>query len=538
MHILLLGVVVIFSVGWLFTSDIFLSVDLLFWDEANYMKSGMAMPEKFNRAWGPSYAVWYKLLSFLESDTIRLYYLNYRLMTILPAVALFVFFALSNIRLWVSFSLGLLFLFASLNLPVWPKISHYALFVFMLGMILMKYIPNYLVKISFISVFALFISYSRPEFYLSYLGLLALWIVALCFRQFRSRPAIIWSVVFLLIGFSAQYLFKNPLFNFQGDRSALAFAQHFMFNYFTWNEIDQDFWITWMPYYDELFGNAASIKEIYAVNSQMFYLHFLTNFQNYFIKSFHLFSDAMLPEALVNIPIKGRIAILLIGTVIMMTLVSFNHFFSNLIRSLRKNALVLLVLFIFIAPSLISCFVIYPRDHYMIFHYFFILFFASVIIFFKPKGSPVYDKYSFIFSILVLFIVYWLMPSTQAYDHFDLWRKEKSQANLKTVEALRAYEFTDSIRIVENEGGINLFLNDNYIWIRGFMKDTSWTSYIENEKVDIIYVTPSLVKYPSLKSDTSWVLFERNPEIYGFEKVLTGNHQPYLYIKKNLLQVK
>lgn len=536
-YILFIGTVFIFYIGWLFTSDVFQSIDLLFWDEANYMQVGKNITVKLNRAWGPSYALWYKFISFFESDSIKLYYLNYRLMTILPAIALFIFLAISNIRLWVSFSLALLFIFADINLPVWPKVSHYCIFVFLIGMILMKHIPSHLVKVAFMSVFALFISYARPEFYLTYIAILILWGVGLFYKEFRNKEAIFISIVFILFGFGIQYFLKNPLFNFQGDRSAIAFAQHFMFNYFTWNEIDQDFWITWMPYYEELFNNSSSIKEAYSINKELFNLHFLTNFQNYFVNAFYFFSDAMLPEKLINIPIKGRLVILFIGSAIMITLVPYKVF-ETIIASFRRNTLSIILLLLMVGPTIISCFVIYPREHYMIFHYIFVLFILSIIVFSKPMGSLSYDRYTFVFSITIVLLILWLMPSTKDYHHFDLWRKEKSQANLKTVKKLRAYHFTDSVRILENEGGMNLFLDDNFVWIRGFMKDTTWTEYLNQEKVNVVYVTPSLTKYPSLKEDSTWYSFEENPEKYGFKKVLTGDHQPYLYIKKNLLNIK
>lgn len=536
-YLLLIGTAILFAIGWYFTSDVSQSIDLLFWDEANYMQAGKGFAEKINRAWGPSYALWYKLISIFESDNIRLYYLNYRLMTILPAIVLFIFFALSNIRLWVSFSLALFFIFADINLPVWPKVSHYCIFVFLTGMILMKYIPHYLVKLSFISVFALFISYARPEFYLTYMAIIVLWVIALFYKEFRNKHTILISVGLILFGFGVQYVLKNPLFNFQGDRSALAFAQHFMFNYFTWNNIDQDFWITWMPYYEELFNNSSSIKEAYSFNGKLFNLHFLTNFQNYFYNAFYLFSDAMLPEKLVNIPLMGRLVIIFIGSAIMITLVPYKVF-KTIITSFKKNTLSIVLLLLMVGPTVVSCFVIYPRDHYMVFHLIFVLFILSIIVFSKPVGSLSYDKYTFVFSITIILLTLWLMPSTKDYHHFDLWRKEKSQANLKTVEKLRAYHFTDSIRILENEGGMNLFLDDNFVWIRGFMKDTTWTEYLNQEKVNVVYVTPSLTKYPTLKEDSTWYDFEENPEQYGFKKIMTGNHQPYLYIKKNLLNIK
>ena len=500
------------------------------------MQSGMLITEKFNRSWGPAYALWYKLLALFESDSIRLYYLNYRLMAILPSIALFIFLAISNTRLWVSFSLGLFFLFSTINLPVWPKVSHYCIFIILIGLSLMRYIPLTLVKISFISVFVLYISYARPEFYLTYLAVMGLWFIALFYKSFRSKRAIIISLLFFLFELLVQGYMGIPLFNFQGDRSALAFAQHFMFNYFQWNHIDQDFWITWMPYYQELFHNATSIREAYQINPKLFDLHFLTNIQTYFSQAFNLFSDAMLPEKVISIPLKGRLAILFLGGAIMLVVTLQDRYLSAVLKNFKRNTLALIILLLICAPTFASSLIIYPRTHYIIFQYFLLIYIICNVVFPITKINNPYNIYSFVFSGIV-FITVWLnMPSTKDYTYFDLWRKEPSLANLKTVEKLRSLHYTQPIHLLENEGGMNIFLGKNYSWIRGFMKDTTWTTYLKKEQVDIIYVTPSLIKYPTLKSDSTWYAFINSPEKYGFKKVRTGNFIPYLLIKKDLLE--
>lgn len=534
-YLLGIGAIIIFIVGWNFTHDIYQSVDILFWDEANYMQSGKLITEKFNKSWGPSYAIWYKFISIFEFDSVKLYYLNFRLMTILPAIAIFIFLAISNIRFWVSLSLGLFFIFADINLPTWPKISHYCILVFLTGMILMKYIPSNLVKISFISLFALNISYARPEFYLTYLAIIGLWFIALCYKDFRTKPAIIFSIVIFIFGLAIQKYMGNPLFNFNGDRSALAFAQHFMLNYFTWNNIDQDFWITWMSYYDQLFGEVTSIKEAYNTNPRMFNLHFLTNFQEYFSKAFMLFSDAMLPDKLINIPTNGRITILIIGGIIMIAAVFDDRYLEVLHQSIKRNLLSIFIILLFIAPTLISCFLIYPRIHYIVFHFVALIFIISIIVFSKSSNKGAFDQYSALFITVVLTFIYFNFPSSKDYHHFDLWRAETSQANLKTIEKIQSYNLQDTIHILENEGGMNIFLGDNFKWVRGFMKDTTWTAYLEREHVDIVYVTPSLTKYPTLKNDSTWIEFVKTPENYNFVKVSTGAHTPYIYLHQNIL---
>ena len=52
----------------------------------------------------PLYAVWYFLLSKLQSDRVELYYLNYRVLTILVPIALYLLFRRTKLGIAPSFS--------------------------------------------------------------------------------------------------------------------------------------------------------------------------------------------------------------------------------------------------------------------------------------------------------------------------------------------------------------------------------------------------------------------------------------------------
>ena len=66
-------------------------MDILFGDEAEYMRNGLDLFKIIRNDWGPAYNIWYKFLSFFKSDTIQLYYLNYALGSVLIGLLFFVF---------------------------------------------------------------------------------------------------------------------------------------------------------------------------------------------------------------------------------------------------------------------------------------------------------------------------------------------------------------------------------------------------------------------------------------------------------------
>lgn len=64
-------------------------MDVLFWDESLYLSRGLSMFDHIPKDWGPSYSLWYKLLSYFISDRVELYYFNFKLTTILISIAFF-----------------------------------------------------------------------------------------------------------------------------------------------------------------------------------------------------------------------------------------------------------------------------------------------------------------------------------------------------------------------------------------------------------------------------------------------------------------
>jgi hypothetical protein len=164
-------VLLILIVGIIYTSGIFQYLDIWLYDESSYLASGLAISKGLpSSEWAPIYAIWYNFLSLIRNDSIELYFLNYRAMTVLPAVALFLALRLSGVpRIFsIVFALGLLV--SSANFPVGPKVSHFALFILLVGFIFAGATKEIKVKISILLIACLAASYARPEYFLSVIG--------------------------------------------------------------------------------------------------------------------------------------------------------------------------------------------------------------------------------------------------------------------------------------------------------------------------------------------------------------------------------
>ena len=86
------GIFFICVIGFFFTRDLELWIDIGIGDEAKYLGDGVNfLRTRPDASWGPLYSLWYYSLSLFSTDNINLYYLNYKLMTILPCIALYLF---------------------------------------------------------------------------------------------------------------------------------------------------------------------------------------------------------------------------------------------------------------------------------------------------------------------------------------------------------------------------------------------------------------------------------------------------------------
>ena len=132
-----IGILFICVIGFIFTRDIDQWIDIGIGDEAKYLGDGVnflrTRPDSF---WGPLYSLWYYFLNLFSRDSINLYYLNYKLMTILPCIALYLFLLKMKITPALSFYFSFAFLISMINLPTWPKVSHFGLTMLFIGLMI------------------------------------------------------------------------------------------------------------------------------------------------------------------------------------------------------------------------------------------------------------------------------------------------------------------------------------------------------------------------------------------------------------------
>ena len=166
---LLLGIVLLIICGIKICWNLPVYMDVLFFFFSLYLHRGTCMFNYIPHDWGPSYSLWYKILSIFIPDKIDLYYFNFKFTTILIAIAFFMLLLSCGIQRILSFILSMFFLSSFVNLPVWPRISHFCILVVITGIIVAKHTKTTLLKFSVMSFAFLICSYARPELFLPFL---------------------------------------------------------------------------------------------------------------------------------------------------------------------------------------------------------------------------------------------------------------------------------------------------------------------------------------------------------------------------------
>lgn len=508
-------------------------MDVVFWDESLYLTRGVAMFKQIPKDWGPSYSLWYKFLSLFVSDKLALYYFNFKLTTILISIAFFLLLMASGVQRILSFIFALFFLSSFINLPLWPRVSHFCVLVLIAGILIAKYHRYIVAKLAVLSAAFLVCSYARPELFLPFL--LCFFSMYLMFLiKFKQNTKYEIFLVFALTAFFGflYVFFKTPFNNGDTSRGIGVFLQHFAMNYAQWNHSNTIFWLDFRDILKENFKDATSLKEMIEINPEMIKHHILSNLSNYLIQMGKILFSFFAPIFTKDTHwLTLMVSIILFGVYF-----SFTHTIKDKRKKffalVQDNKLTLAIIFLFALPSFFVCIYAYPREHYLLLQVpFFLLLTAFVV------SSISVNIYKSAQKILVIAVIwFFVMPEAEDFSYFKMFRAEDDLSNQESVKYIRNhFPATDTIRIFDVDGSVtNLlpgnFVNNNYLYLRD--RDSVLVSdFILQNKFDIVYNTPTLSLLNSVQRDTTFFDLLKHPDKYGYIEQKTGNFTMSLLVR-------
>lgn len=496
--------------------------DVGLYDESTYLFSGVDLLEYGlpDVQFAPLYSIWYFLLSFIQSDRVYLYYLNFGLVSLL--VPLFLYFVLRkhNVSQLVALIFSFLFLISRGNILTWPKVSHFALLVILIPFLLLPNQKNEEDQVLLMLIGSFAAAYVRPEFFLAFICFALIFILKKAFiwknpNWKRLMPVL---SIFLIVIFTIGWPLK-------GGRSYVAFGQHFSLNWVAWENSNLDPWLNWQEIIEQNFGNKTSLLEMSLFRPDLVFKHIKANFSLGFLKFIFLFSshaNILLPPQFRNIETFLETSLILTGLLLAILLFVRDWKKSpQIIRGkISKYKVSILGFSIFGFITLLSIIMIYPRDHYLIMALIFLWIPLLILIFGNSEQKQTINSHWNI--ILIGSILIFITPHVSFFTGNEVPRPV-----VDTINHIKLLGIEEEVNIFEIDGGYHYYLGNNFHVTHAPTQYPNCISLIEKENISLVIISERFINYVDLLYDEGCNQLLNNFKEYGFQKqfILDGERE-------------
>lgn len=520
----LIFIITLVACSILLTKNLINVLDIGLYDESDYLYYGVNLfnsNSKVDAQWSPIYLLWYFVLSIFQKDNILLYYLNYTVLSIVSSLSFYLFFRTVKINQVLSFYGSFIYLISIFNIPIWPKVSTLTLVVLLIGFCFISKASSLILESAGYFILSLLLSYLRPEFALTSIIIIALYLFTSIRKTILTRQiskSLMVSSSFLIIFLMITLIFGNPL---EGGRSIIAFGQHFSVNYVQWSNADLDPWVDWEQIMEMNFGNANSVKSALFNNPLAFARHCFLNVIET-LKT--IINGSGLGVLFMQLILIAATAVGLIWMYLNRT-ISLNKVISYIKKVINNNFIVMF----FLIPPTLSSIIIYPRLHYILFLWFaylFLILFTSQITLNKFLTLTFFNRYlsvkktwkvKFFIPLFFGLTIIFLLPQFSWFKPVDA-NEANLLGNQKTIYALKSLNLNNTVNILEAEGGYHIYLGEEYSRVPHYDKDAemSCNELIKEREVNVIIISPRLsndVRYRNVPDCQKIFDLAKNAEI-------------------------
>lgn len=467
---------------------------LYFSDDLPYLSVGYFMQFPYTDTYiGPVFPLFLKIWLSIIENPIQAY--QFAILFLNIAIFSLIFGIVYKHRKQLNSINFLLFIFVCFSpflFNILPKISFFCSALVFVGLYILPQKTKsqqfyLLLYLSFL------LAYSRPEFFLSFLciGFLGIYI-----HLKQKSNAILYGAVFIgLLLFGIFFLGGTPL----GSRSLDAFKQHFILNYQLWNPQLQfpKYPNSEFELFDKVFGKINSLPEILIVNPAYFVKHVLQNMLNVG----HTFSQFLSSTLKYFLGFWGiNKYVLLIFMIALLSLISLKKSIENIKENFKSWIPTFIIPYLLLLfPTFISIFIIYPRDHYLLFHLYFLLFLLSLV------ASCIVFKSNKIEKGLTLLLFIFMISFAQ-------------RLYVNQVESNPSQDLTSAFKKVQSygKGGNKTFycfnLYDGIFFRNYFINHNDLNRSFEHLKI----LKPDVIYFRDLEDEQS-KLFLKLPILKGYQ---------------------
>lgn len=457
--------------------------DLSYVDESQYLAAGINSHglQGLYPQWAPPYCLWDRLLFKLSGDALVTYHLNAYLLAIaLPALWYLLCVSLGMAPWWALAS-ALAWLVSSANLET-LRVGNFAACIVLGGLLVARFASRPALA-WWIAAAALWLAASvRLELvYAAVVVVLAgAWRLH---RDERSWPrTLLWTIAALLPNLALDLAFGWP---FGGGRSGAAFQQHLAGNILVWHDLPFENWI----HYEDLIRRYYALPEgpvDFALHEPLAFAHHVAT--NLWRLVSHAIAQAMEPAGSVVLVVP--LAVALVGG----AAVKLRGPRGSLVVGPISVALIACA-----AMVVISCVVIYPREHYLP------LLLCALLLSLGPQTGE--GRVLPIAAMLLLGAIVACVPSYPASKSGTPRHEEETVDALRKLDAQRLVLFDDS-------AVLQVYVPARRFGPRDFQ--APFDQFVRDHNINAVVISLTLPFDPLLRADVAWQRFLEQPESLGF----------------------
>lgn len=471
--------------------------DLKYFDESQYLAAGIYSHglHGLSPQWAPPYCLWDRLLFRFSGDAVIAYHLNaYVIAIALPALWYLLCIAI-GIAPWWALATALAWLVSNANLET-LRVGNFAACIVLGGLLVSRLMRRPAIA-WWIAVAALWLAASvRLELLLAgaMVVLVGAWQLQ---REWQSWPrTAAWLFAAVLPQIAIDVAFGSP---FGGGRSGAAFQQHLAGNILAWHDLPFENWIHYEDVIQRYYALPSSALD-FAIHEPVAFLHHVAS--NLWRLASQSILHALAPAT--SLALVVPIAIAVAGG-IALKLRTARAPYAMTPVSIALTACGLMVL--------ISCAVIYPREHYLP------LLLCALLLLVAPKADE--GRAMSIAIMVALAAIVACVPS------YSTSKAGVSRPEQETVDALRQVN-APKLTLFDDSGVLQVYLSSQRFGPRDF--HPPFDQFVREHEINVVVMSPTLAKDPLLRADDAWQRFEAAPDALGFHCAQVGKTERRLCV--------
>ncbi|MBX3204653.1 MAG: hypothetical protein KF764_06260 [Labilithrix sp.] len=507
--------------------------DLGFDDETIYLEAAHWAGKRFLPLAdsSPLYPLWYRALSFVEPDPVRLYLLNWFVLTAALPMLLYALARRSGAPLAPAAVVALAWSMSTAAMT-WPFVSKFAAVVLCLGALAATAIRDRRLAASATVAALALTAYARAELTVPsfvFAGAVAIWCMVGVGKTLRGpttrarRGQRARSLLALALCIAAplglRRLFGDP---HQGGRAFFAFGQHYALNVVEDRRLGVDPWTLWDRFAREAFPTATTIGEALRENPAAFAWHVRRNATTLRRAAEELLRPlGFVPRSLADI-VDVAVTCVVLGGAAALVLGS-----ARLDRRLSAWLPLLGVVAVTTAGSTL---LVYPREHYL-------LPLACLLLaalaaacarlrrpgplrarwwlglprlpaFVSPRVAAALGPAALVVGLALVAVA---LPTRRGALPSLLPSNEPAPPrvhdNARTVEVLRSLDLRGHVPILEPDHSRGVYAGLDFVRVAQWEKTTSFWSFVHERQVAVVAITWRLREDPRFRSDPEFIAF-------------------------------